>query len=91
MQQSNTSPEQIKQWAKEMDKKFLVLKNDDIDQFIHPMRMGEFNRLLSGIDMNRRALGKAGQNDYLVINLDEPYAAEVIEIMKRHGHWGKGE
>lgn len=91
MQPTNTSQEQVKQWAEEMDQKFLVLKNDDIDAFIHPARQGEFNRLLSGIDMGRRVQGKAGQNDYLVINLDESYAGEVIEIMKRHGHWGKGE
>lgn len=25
---------------------------------------------------------------YIVINMDEPYVEEVIEIMKRNGHWG---
>ena len=28
------------------------------------------------------------ENTYLVINTDEPYADEVIAILKRHGHWG---
>jgi len=27
------------------------------------------------------------QNEYLVINTDEPYAEEIIEILKRNGHW----
>lgn len=40
------------------------------------------------VEAGRENDGKAPFNSYLVINQDEPYAAEVIEIMKRHGHWG---
>lgn len=30
-----------------------------------------------------------GNNTYLAINTDEPYAEQIIEIMKQHGHWGR--
>jgi len=32
--------------------------------------------------------GKITPATYLVINTDEPYADEIIEIMKRYVHWG---
>ena len=42
---------------------------------------------LESINQDRKRKGKK-ENTYLVINTDEPYADEVIEIMKRYGHWG---
>lgn len=32
--------------------------------------------------------GGNNEKTYIVINTDEPYADEIIEIMKRYGHWG---
>lgn len=55
----------------------------DVDDFVY-----EFNIVSKHIEEGRIADGKKPFNNYLVINLDEPYADEVIEIMKRHGHWG---
>lgn len=40
------------------------------------------------IEKERIREGKLPINQYIVINRDESYAPEVIEIMKRHGHWG---
>jgi hypothetical protein len=40
------------------------------------------------IRAGREKDGKNPNNKYLVINVDEPYADEVIEILKRNGHWG---
>lgn len=43
------------------------------------------------IDSHRIDAGKqpASNNTYIVINTDEPYAPEVVEILKRYGHWGE--
>jgi hypothetical protein len=38
------------------------------------------------VKMYRDALDKK-ENTYLVINTDEPYADEIIEILKKNGHW----
>ncbi|MDY7043732.1 hypothetical protein RVS70_05885 [Virgibacillus sp. M23] len=46
------------------------------------------NSALQIIEDGRIENGKKPSNSYVVINLDEPYINEVIEILKNHGHWG---
>jgi hypothetical protein len=72
-----------------MEMKFTVIKNDDLDSLylIHPQIHREFERAQDKVQKIRIAEGKK-DNKYIVINTDEPYADEVIEILKRHGHWG---
>ncbi|WP_028589446.1 hypothetical protein [Paenibacillus massiliensis] len=66
--------------------KFQVIKGTDIDNLPHESKVA-LGHIVEEVVDNRRAEGKP-INSYLVINTDEPYADEVIEIMKRHGHWG---
>jgi len=40
------------------------------------------------IQMGRKLAGKPSDNFYLVVNTDEPYAEQIIEIMKANGHYG---
>lgn len=72
-----------------MKTKFVVLKVDDIEgvALTHPHLVWDFNECVKKVKALRALEGKK-ENNYLVINTDEPYADEVIEIMKRHGHWG---
>ncbi|MFC6545517.1 hypothetical protein [Cohnella cellulosilytica] len=43
------------------------------------------------IDSRRINAGKApaSNNSYIVINTDEPYTPQIVEILKRYGHWGR--
>lgn len=43
------------------------------------------------IEILRERAGKDVAPEYLVINTDEPYAPEIIEILKRNDHWGTSE
>ncbi|MED1904967.1 hypothetical protein [Cytobacillus firmus] len=70
-----------------MKMKFTVLKNDDINRYLDEKAKIELSASTAAIQQLRAIEGKK-VNTYLVINTDEPYADEVIEIMKRHGHWG---
>lgn len=65
--------------------KFMVLKCHDIWRFGLEKR-AEF--LEACVRESREMNGESIDNRYAVINLDETYANEVIEIMRRHGHWG---
>lgn len=66
--------------------KFLVLKSEYIDS---PQAQHQAELLCEYADCKRTIkTGKIDKPTYLVINTDEPYADEVIEIMKRNGHWG---
>lgn len=47
-----------------------------------------FDEVLEGIEIGRDLDGKNPFNNYVVINLDEPYIDKIIEIMKHNGHWG---
>lgn len=72
-----------------MKMKFTVIKNEDLDSayLMYPALSRDFELLQTKIKRHREYEGKK-ENTYLVINTDEPYADEVIEILKRHGHWG---
>lgn len=71
-----------------MEMKFTVIKNDDLETYLNDDERNTFYYLTEDkIGYTKELKGKK-PNTYLVINVDEPYADEVIEIMKRHGHWG---
>lgn len=45
------------------------------------------NQACDFIEYGRKKDGKQPYNSYIVINTDEPYVKEIIEVMKKHGHW----
>lgn len=69
-----------------MDYKFAVAKISDIDTLLDEENIQKFYGLLNRISEERNAIGKP-DNHYIVVNLDEPYSGDVIEILKRNGHW----
>ncbi|WP_163855767.1 YopX family protein [Paenibacillus elgii] len=71
-----------------MEQKFVVFNVEDISA-IGKNAVQPLLKVQEEVANYRSAQGK-NENTYLVINVDEPYADEVIEIMKRHGHWGGG-
>lgn len=70
--------------------KYTVIKNKDIEDYLTDDERNTFYNLVEDtIGYTKDVLeARKKQNKYLVINTDEPYADEVIEIMKRNGHWG---
>ena len=58
--------------------------SDDLKERFEPV----FDEVLTTIEEGRVKDGKCLYNNYVVINLDEPYINEIVEIMKRYGHWG---
>lgn len=66
--------------------KFTVIKNEDVIALPKgTIWMEKLNNIADLVNVHRHP---KPVNTYLVINTDEPYADEIIEIMKRHGHWG---
>jgi hypothetical protein len=70
-----------------MKMKYVVAKIDDVNKYCSPLGRNRLVASMMEIRSGRTAENKK-ENNYLVINTDESYAEEVIEIMKRHGHWG---
>ncbi|MNM68469.1 hypothetical protein D3C81_800300 [compost metagenome] len=63
----------------------VVVKVEDIDK-LPEEQMQKMYGLLNLVNAEREKQGKP-INQYAIVNLDEPYAGEVVEIMKRNGHW----
>lgn len=73
--------------ADEMGNKYIVLKRSDVKE-LDSLAHQWFRLILKTLHLNRIKRGDTNDNVYLVINRDEKYAPEIIEILKRHGHWG---
>jgi hypothetical protein len=68
--------------------KFTVLKNEDINDYVSDEGKRDLKEICECISGSRVFNGKTATNKYLVINVDELYVVEIIEILKRNGHWG---
>lgn len=73
-------------------RRFTVINERDYQNHVLPSLKEKFEEVLGEvadhIEIGRELEGKKPYNNYVVINLDEPYIGEIIDIMKRHGHWG---
>jgi hypothetical protein len=71
--------------------KFLVLKNDDLNRYLDSELENDLYNIVQTVDAGRSVEGKVDDNFYIVINQDEPYIQEIIDVLKKHGHWDKEE
>ncbi|AIW03240.1 hypothetical protein CPT_Mater83 [Bacillus phage Mater] len=67
--------------------KFLVLKNDDLDRYLDAELENDLYNIVQTVDAGRMVEGKVEDNHYIIINKDEPYIQEIIDVLKRHNHW----
>ncbi|MCM3180205.1 hypothetical protein [Cytobacillus horneckiae] len=74
------------------ERRFTIVNERDFRKYVPvPVQddfIRKFNNVADWIEDGRIKEGKKSNNSYVVINLDEPYINEIIEIMKRNGHWG---
>lgn len=72
-----------------MQHKFHVIKEDDINNYLSEKERFALNHLKSVIALGRESDGKPNSNEYLVVNTDESYADDIIDILKKNGDWGQ--
>lgn len=66
--------------------KYIVLKTDDIQKYTGNLSKETLKKTCSLISSGRQKDGKNPENNYLVINSDEPYASQIYLIMHKKGH-----
>lgn len=66
--------------------KYTVIENEDV-RCLSYENQSSLEELLQAIKLNRVARMLEPAGNYIVINENEPYAEEVIEILKKHGCW----
>ena len=64
-----------------LEVKYLVLKLEDLAKFLDPEEIDVLDGLIAKVDRGREEEGKPTDNQYLVINTDEHYAAKIVEII----------
>ncbi len=68
--------------------KFMVIKWEDIWKYLSDTQKRQMERITRTIRNDRERDGKSAENEYIVINTDEPYIDEIIEILKKNNQWG---
>jgi hypothetical protein len=69
-------------------KKHIVIKFEDLKHINSIFKIEMLKNDLKDIRTGRKTEGKEPCPEYIVINTDEPYIQEVIEILKKNSHWG---
>lgn len=70
----------------ELKIKFAVTKLEDV-KYLNESERAQLENILNKIESGRISEGKK-ENTYLVVNTDEVYVGDIVETLKRHGHWG---
>lgn len=73
------------------ERQYTIINHKDLKKYIDVFSQNELaatlDSILGDIEHGREKDGKKPFNSYLVVNTDEPYAEEIVEILKRYGHW----
>jgi len=67
--------------------KYLIIKHEDIYKYTSQEDQIDLSRILKNIREGRSEDSKSTSNKYFVINVDESYAEDVVEILRKNNHW----
>ena len=67
--------------------KYTVIKQEDMIKHASEQDRMDLARILKNIRISRYKFNKNTGNRYLVINVDEYYAKDVVDILKQNNHW----
>ena len=67
--------------------KYIVIKQEDVIKHASEQDRTDLARILKNIRISRYKFNKNTSNKYLVINVDESYAEDVVEILRNNNHW----
>ena len=71
-----------------INNKHVIIKKNDLFDYCSEEETAFMDEVLNKIESGRIKDGKTPGNNYMVINQDESYSDEVVEILKNNGHWG---
>lgn len=64
--------------------KFGVLKIEDVVKVSTQSELTAFRSIVRKIGVMRKEEGRSPEPEYYVVNQDEPYAKEVLNLIKQH-------
>lgn len=69
-----------------MASKFLVIKNNDVMDYLTPTETSILIELVDKINLSK-IKDKKNINEYIVVNRDEKYIEDIIDVLRENGHW----
>jgi hypothetical protein len=77
------------------ERRYTILNEWDLSKYVSESKLKELNTVLNDVltvvEEGRVQDGKKPYNSYLIINTDEPYVNDMVDIMKQNGHWDKND
>lgn len=71
--------------------KYSVIKLNDLVKYNKSSDIAIFldltYKLFKNVETGRKKDSKKPNNSYIVINTDEPYINEIVDILKNNDHW----
>jgi len=67
--------------------KYFIIKQEDMIKHTSEQDRIDLARILKNIRVSRYKFNKNTGNKYLVINVDENYAKDVVDILRQNNHW----
>jgi len=67
--------------------KYIIIKQDDLYRYTSQQDQIDLARILKAIRDGRIKEKKNTGNKYLVVNTDEDYAEDVIDILRKNNYW----
>lgn len=62
----------------ELGEKYIVIKREDVKNYLYPENIKELNKMLKMIANARFSDGKPRSNDYVVLNMEDPFSLSVF-------------
>lgn len=61
----------------------VVLKREDIEKYCSDQQQESLKEIMDAVAAGRKADGKNPNAEYIVCNMDEPYADQVLSLIRR--------
>lgn len=73
------------------ERKYTIINERDVDKYVDPFTQNELvvalDSVCSQIEHGRERDGKAAFNNYIVVNVDEPYINDIVAVLENNDHW----
>lgn len=73
------------------ERRYTIINERDLNKYVDDVTRKKLEDVLEGvtdqIECGRKDDGKAEFNNYVVINIDEPYIKDIVAILEENGHW----
>lgn len=73
------------------ERKYTIINDSDVVKYFDPSTQNELaialDNVCSQIEHGRESDGKVTFNNYIVVNVDEPYIKDIVAVLEDNGHW----